>query len=221
MPCGARKSLMPFFTPCSVSYVAPQTRRALQGVLAPVQEALVAARGAQRGEVVGETSDRGRVGAPVVVDDDDQRRVWSAAMLFRASQAMPPVRAPSPMTATMCGRLARQDAARAMPSAQDSEDDAWEFSTMSCSDSARPDSRTCRPACAAREVVAAGEELVHVGLVAGVEHDVVRGELKTRCRAMVSSTTPRLGPRCPPVLDTGSTRNSRISPARAVPAGRG
>src|SRR5690349_14448729 len=37
------------------------------------------------------------------------------------------------------------------------------------------------------------------------------GDSKTRCRATVSSTTPRLGPRWPPVLATACTRNSRIS----------
>src|SRR3954447_7785049 len=37
------------------------------------------------------------------------------------------------------------------------------------------------------------------------------GDSKTRWSAMDSSTTPRLGPRCPPVLATACTRNSRIS----------
>src|SRR5207248_2781333 len=39
------------------------------------------------------------------------------------------------------------------------------------------------------------------------------GESNTRCSAMVSSTTPRLGPRWPLVLDTTSMRTSRISAA--------
>lgn len=59
--------------------------------------------------------------------------------------------------------------------------------------------------------MAAGEELVDVGLVAGVEQDPVAGEWKIRCRAMVSSTTPKLGPRCPPVWETVPIRKSRIS----------
>ena len=42
---------------------------------------------------------------------------------------------------------------------------------------------------------------------------VSTGERNTRCRAIVSSTTPRLGPRCPPVWETELTRNSRISAA--------
>ena len=59
-------------------------------------------------------------------------------MLSRASQAIPPVMAPSPMTATTwrsswpCRWLAR-----AMPSAQDREVEAWEFSTTSWTDSTR------------------------------------------------------------------------------------
>ena len=61
-----------------------------------------------------------------------------------------------------------------MPSAHDRAVEAWEFSTTSCSDSARlgyPD----RPPCFLQlaEVVPAGQQLVHVGLVAGVEDDRV------------------------------------------------
>ena len=41
----------------------------------------------------------------VVVDDDDEQRLLSAAMLLSASHAMPPVRAPSPITATVCRPL--------------------------------------------------------------------------------------------------------------------
>src|SRR3954467_13356772 len=41
------------------------------------------------------------------------------------------------------------------------------------------------------------------------------GESKTRCNAMVSSTTPRFGPRWPPVLETSVTRKVRISSARS------
>src|ERR1700722_5067412 len=40
------------------------------------------------------------------------------------------------------------------------------------------------------------------------------GESNTRCNASVSSTTPRLGPRWPPVAATLWIRNSRISTAR-------
>ena len=39
------------------------------------------------------------------------------------------------------------------------------------------------------------------------------GESNTLCIASVSSTTPRFGPRCPPVRETFSIRNARISAA--------
>src|SRR2546423_14631348 len=38
-----------------------------------------------------------------------------------------------------------------------------------------------------------------------------RGVLKTRCSAMVSSTTPRFGPRCPPVCERTLISSSRTS----------
>ena len=58
-------------------------------------------------------------------------------MLFSDSQAMPPVRAPSPTTATTVRSSPRSRKPFAMPSAQASDVLAWEFSTQSCSDSAR------------------------------------------------------------------------------------
>ena len=41
------------------------------------------------------------------------------------------------------------------------------------------------------------------------------GESKTRCNAIVNSTTPRFGPKCPPVFETLEIKNSLISRARA------
>src|ERR1700726_2531607 len=38
-----------------------------------------------------------------------------------------------------------------------------------------------------------------------------RGVSKTRCKAMVNSTTPRFGPRCPPVCDNTLISSSRTS----------
>jgi hypothetical protein len=68
------------------------------------------------------------------------------------------------------------------------------------------------PGGAVEPLLAAGDELVDVGLVAGVPQDAVVGESNTRCRARVSSTTPRLDPRWPPLRATVSTTmNSRIS----------
>ncbi len=60
------------------------------------------------------------------------------AMLFSASHAIPPVSAPSPTTATTQRfRSPRSWKPLAMPSAHESAVDAWEFSTTSCSLSAR------------------------------------------------------------------------------------
>ena len=64
---------------------------------------------------------------------------------------------------------------------------------------------------------AAGEHLVHIGLMTGVPESGCRcGESNTRCNARVSSTTPRLGPRWPPVRHTESTNCSRMSVASSA-----
>ncbi len=64
-------------------------------------------------------------------------RSRAAAMLLSASQAMPPVSAPSPMTATTWSSRPSTSLALASPSAQPSTVEAWLFSMTSCSDSAR------------------------------------------------------------------------------------
>lgn len=63
-------------------------------------------------------------------------RSLASAMLLSASQAMPPVRAPSPMTATTWSSRSRTSFAFARPSAQPRTVEACEFSMTSCSDSA-------------------------------------------------------------------------------------
>ena len=56
------------------------------------------------------------------------------AMLLSASQAIPPVSAPSPTTATTVRSVSpRSRKPRASPSAQLSAVEAWEFSIQSCS----------------------------------------------------------------------------------------
>jgi len=65
-------------------------------------------------------------------------RALSSEMLLSASHVIPPVRAPSPTTATTCrSPWPVISNAREMPSAHDSELDACEDSTMSCSLSLR------------------------------------------------------------------------------------
>jgi hypothetical protein len=110
----------------------PTTGVRESGGLAPVEDVLVAAGGPQRGQVVSEATFGRGVGPGVVVDDDDQRQVLLAAMLLRASHAMPPVNAPSPITATVCRSVSpRSRRALAIPSAHDRAVEAWEFSTTS------------------------------------------------------------------------------------------
>jgi hypothetical protein len=62
-----------------------------------------------------------------------------------------------------------------------------------------------------KAVAAAGEELVDVGLVADVEDESCRSGVEDRVQAMVSSTTPRLGPRWPPVKATAEGGGSAFS----------
>lgn len=64
-------------------------------------------------------------------------RSLAAAMLLSASHAMPPVRAPSPMTATTWWGRPSTSFALARPSAQPSTVEACEFSMTSCADSSR------------------------------------------------------------------------------------
>ena len=93
---------------------------AVEPLLDQVEDLLVAGAGAQRRQVVGEAADGRGVGPAVVVDHDDQPAVAgapSAAMLFSASQAIPPVSAPSPITAATCRSSPRTANALARPSA--------------------------------------------------------------------------------------------------------
>ena len=79
-------------------------------------------------------------------------------------------------------------------------------------------------------VLPAGDDLVHVRLVAGVEQDAVLGRVEDPVQASVSSTTPRFGPRCPPVRDDlrhqevadlgGQDASSRCGQLAQVDSGR-
>ena len=153
---------------------AADDRGALQEVLAAGEEALVAVGGAQGRQVVGEAADGGRVGALVVVDDDDQRAVLGggdvverlpghaagegavaddghdvvvlAADLVGLGEAVGPAEhrgGVAVLDDVVLGLGARGVAGEAAPGAQ------------------------------AGEVLAAGEQLVDVRLVAGVEEDLV------------------------------------------------
>ena len=58
-------------------------------------------------------------------------------MELRASHAMPPVSAPSPITATVHERSPRRCFSQEIPSAHARDDEAWDDSTTSWGDSAR------------------------------------------------------------------------------------
>ena len=76
MPCGERTSLRPFLIACSASYSAvPTTGARLQRLTDGVERVLVPGAQPQRGQRVGHSPDGRRVGAAVVVDDDDHRAV--------------------------------------------------------------------------------------------------------------------------------------------------
>ncbi len=77
----------------------------------------------------------GREERPLSLTTMTSERELSSLMLLSASQVIPPpVRAPSPTTATTCRSSCPViSKAREMPSAQDSELDACDDSTMSCS----------------------------------------------------------------------------------------
>ena len=111
-------------------------RGAREGGLDHVQHLLVLRREAQAGEVLGEPAERRGVRAAVVVDDDDHRALGDRDVVQRLP-AIPPVSAPSPITATTWRVSPGSAYALAMPSAYDSAVDAWEFSTWSCSGSDR------------------------------------------------------------------------------------
>ena len=148
-----------------------------EGVLAPVEEPLVALGRPQRGEVVGEPTAGGGVGALVVVHDDDQGQVGLGRDVVE--------RLPGHAT----GEGAVADDGHGVPTGLPTHDAPGR-------DAVGPGERgggvrvlddvvlglgaarvAGEPSLGAQaaEVVAPGEQLVHVGLVPGVEHHRVVG----------------------------------------------
>jgi hypothetical protein len=100
------------------------------------------------------------------------RSVWPA--LFSASYAMPLVSAPSPMTATTSKSSPFRSRAAAMPSAAEIEVAAWPAPKTSYSDSLRLRKPDGPPFCGSLErLVAAGQDLVRIALVADVPDELV------------------------------------------------
>ncbi|MNW54116.1 hypothetical protein D3C74_317040 [compost metagenome] len=154
--------------------------RARERALAPVEEVLVAARGAQRRQVVRHAADGRRVGAAVVVDDDHQA----------------PVLALGDVVERLPGHAARE---RAVADDRDDVPVPQAAHDVGLGDPVAPAQRgrrvrvlddVVRGLGAARvpghavalaqrgEVLAAREQLVHVGLVARVEHERVLGRVE-------------------------------------------
>ena len=66
---------------------------------------------------------------------------------------------------------------------------------------------TGQPAAGAQRadaVAAAGQDLVRIGLMADVPDQAVARGVEDVVQAVVSSTTPRPAPKCPPVTETAS-----------------
>ena len=145
-----------------------------------LEEVLVGARGANAVEPAREPADRGRVGAAVVVDDDDDPVGAVRELVERLPGHSARERAVADDRDRRAVGLAPQACvARAIPAAHDSAVEAWEFSTMSWSLSARDRVARHSPALAqAREVASPREQLVDVTLVPGVEDDAVVGRIE-------------------------------------------
>ena len=154
---------------------AADHRGAVQRVLAPVEEALVAAGRAQRGQVVGQAADGRRVGAGVVVDDDDEREVLvggdvverlpgHAAGEGTVADDRDRVPVALPLEAARLGDAVGPRQGRRGVRVLD--DVVLGLGAARVAGDALP---RAQPA----EVVASGQQLVDVGLVPGVEDDRV------------------------------------------------
>ena len=146
-------------------------------------------------------------------------RSLSSEMLFSASHVMPPVSAPSPTTATTWRSVRPVRGERAGDAVGPAER-AGRVRGLHDVVRALGALRVAGEAAARR----AGREKSCRPVSSLCTYDwwpVSKmigsfGESKTRCSAIVSSTTPRFGPRCPPVRETFSTRNARISAASSL-----
>ena len=156
-----------------------------------------------RVEVAGDGADV-LVDGPLVVVEHDDEAAWSCpAMLLSASKVGPQVKAASPATQTTCSSSPARSRAAAMPRAAESGGAgvARAVAVVLALGAEEEAVEALVRADGVDAVRAAGEHLVDVALVGDVEDELVLGRVeKTRCSAMVSSTTPRFGPRWPPVL---------------------
>lgn len=152
----------------------PDDGSALQDVLAAGQEALVAVGGAQGGEVVGKAADGRGVGALVVVDDDDERAVLGGGDVV---QRLPGHTAgESAVTDDRDDVVVLLEHLVGLGEAVGPAEDGGGVRVLDdvvVGLGARGVAGQAALALELREVLATGEELVYVALVAGVEEHLV------------------------------------------------
>ena len=132
-----------------------------------------------------------------------------------ASNAIPPLSAPSPITATIFSSVSFSLAAVAIPRAAEMDVELWPVSKLShrlsCLFGKPLNPFNCRKDSnsSLRPV-----KILCVYAWCPTSHTILSlGKSSTACKAIVKSTVPKLEARCPPVLLTESIRNSLISSA--------
>ena len=142
---------------------------------------------------------------------------------FRASSAMPPVSAPSPMTATTWCFSPARSRASAMPRAADIDVLAWPVPNGSCGLSAVTGEAGEAAVLAQRReaVAAAGQELVDVGLVAHVPDELVAGAVEDAVQGDRQLDDAEVRRQVAAVLGDGAHQQRRGFPRQAAPAPAG
>jgi hypothetical protein len=197
----------------------PDQRRAAERALDQLEGLFVAGVGAQPAEVRGQASHRRRVGAAVVVDDDDQRTAAGAG-LRPAGDVVQRL----PGHAAGEGAVADERDHRPVALAAHRERLRHAVGVGQRRRRVRvldPVVLALGPAGIAgqpagllepREVVPAGEHLVHVGLVAGVEDDGVARGVEHPVRGDGQLDDAEVGPQVPAVR--GARRHEPVADLR-------
>ncbi len=178
---------------------APGRPRTTQRALAPGEHVLVAASGAQRVEVVGQAADGRVVGAPVVVDDDHQSAVLPGGDVVERLPGHPPGQravADDRDDVAVGGPAQGMGLGDAVGPAQGRRGVRVLHDVVLGLGAARV---PAQPAATAQlgEVGTAGEQLVHVGLVARVEHHRVAGRLEDAVHRDGQLDDPEVGSQVP------------------------
>ena len=143
--------------------------------LDPRQDALVAGIGAQRVEVVGQSPDGGGVGAAVVVDDDDQVAIRGVGDVVQGLPGHSPGHGPVPDDGDDVALVVALQVVGPGDSVSPGQGGGGVGVLHDVVDGlgARGVAGQAAPLPQMSEVLTAGEQLVDVGLVPGVEHDGV------------------------------------------------